>query len=98
MRKVICCLPLIAITAGTAQPRSLVLDNVRVIDGSGGAPLEGGRVVIQGDRITSVGPADRVAMPADADRIDLRPNHCARPHRSHFHIENDRSWRSGSSS
>ena len=53
------------------EPLSLVLDNARVIDGSGAAPIEGGRVVIQGDRITSVGPADRVAVPADANRIDL---------------------------
>jgi hypothetical protein len=81
---------LVAITAGTAQPRSLVLDNVRVIDGSGGAPLEGGRVVIQGDRITSVGPADRVAMPAGADRIDLTGRTIVPGLIDlHFHIEND---------
>jgi len=62
MRKLFCWLPLVAIAAGvaagtpvrTAQPLSLVLDNARVIDGTGDAPIEGGRIVIQGDRITSV--------------------------------------------
>src|SRR5438093_3663919 len=62
MRKPFCWLPLLAISAGiasgvapgTAQSRSLVLDNVRVIGGSGDAPIEGGRIVIQGDRITSI--------------------------------------------
>jgi imidazolonepropionase-like amidohydrolase len=98
MRKLFCWLPLMAIAAGiaagtnvrTAQPRSLILDNVRVIDGTGGAPIESGRIVIQGDRITSVGLADRVAVPADADRIDLTGRTIVPGLIDlHFHIEND---------
>ena len=98
MRKPFCWLPLLAISAGiasgvapgTAQSRSLVLDNVRVIDGSGDRPIESGRIVIQGDRITSVGPADRVALPADADRIDLTGRTIVPGLIDlHFHIEND---------
>src|SRR6266516_7498958 len=97
MRKLFCWLPLVAIAAGvaagtpvrTAQPRSLVLDNARVIDGGGDRPIESGRIVIQGDRITSVGPADRVAMPADADRIDLTGRTIVPGLINlHFHIEN----------
>ncbi len=45
------------------QPRSVVLDNVRVIDGTGAAPIEGARLVIEGDRIVGIGPADTVALP-----------------------------------
>ena len=33
--------------AETAQTRALVLDNVRIIDGSGAAPIENGRIVIE---------------------------------------------------
>jgi imidazolonepropionase-like amidohydrolase len=98
MRKLFCWLRLMAIAGGiaagttvrTAQLHGLVLDNVRVIDGSGDAPIEGGRVVIQGDRITGVGPADRVAVPADADRIDLAGRSIVPGLIDlHFHIEND---------
>jgi imidazolonepropionase-like amidohydrolase len=91
-------IPLVAVAAAaapgatlsTAPPRALVLDNVRVIDGSGDGPIEDGRVVVQGDRITSVGPADQVVMPADADRIDLAGRTLVPGLIDlHFHIEND---------
>ena len=45
------------VEGGAAQPRRLVLDNVRIIDGSGAAPIENGRIVIEGERIARVGPA-----------------------------------------
>ena len=50
---------LAAIATSTArQPtKSLVLDHMRLIDGTGGAPIEDGRIVISGDRVTAAGPA-----------------------------------------
>jgi imidazolonepropionase-like amidohydrolase len=72
------------------QARVIVLDNVRVIDGTGGAPIERGRVVVDGERIAQVGPADQVQAPADAERIDLG-GRTVLPGLIdlHFHIEDD---------
>jgi imidazolonepropionase-like amidohydrolase len=42
-----------------------------VIDGNGGKPITNGVVLIDGRRIKAVGPASRVAIPADAQRIDV---------------------------
>jgi imidazolonepropionase-like amidohydrolase len=63
---------------------------VRVIDGTGRAPIEAGRVVIEGDRITAVGAADSVAVPANAERLDLS-GRTVMPGLVdlHFHIEDD---------
>jgi imidazolonepropionase-like amidohydrolase len=98
MRKLFCWLQLMTIGAGvvlgavprTAPPRPVVLDNVRVIDGSGDTPIERGRIVIQDDRIAGVGPGDRVTAPAEADRIDLAGRTVVPGLIDlHFHIEND---------
>ena len=73
------------------QPqRSLLLDNVRIIDGTGAAPIERGRIVIEGDRITHVGPAEDVAVPEGAERVDL-DGRTAIPGLIdlHFHMENE---------
>ena len=52
-----------------AQPQGYVLDADRVFDG---AELhEGWRVIVEGRRITAVGPRDRVEAPAGAERIRL---------------------------
>jgi imidazolonepropionase-like amidohydrolase len=77
-------------SAETAQPRPMVLDNIRIIDGSGGAPIEHGRIVIDRDRIVRVGPAAAVGVPAGAETIDLSggtviPGLID----AHFHIESD---------
>jgi imidazolonepropionase-like amidohydrolase len=78
------------LTLASPQPRSVVLDNVRVIDGTGAAPIEGARLVIEGDRIVRIGPADTVALPADADRLDLSGRTIVPGLIDlHFHIEND---------
>ena len=53
---------------GTAVPLAIV--NATIIDGTGAAPISGGTVVIRGDRISAVGPASEVAVPADARVID----------------------------
>jgi imidazolonepropionase-like amidohydrolase len=41
----------------------------RVIDGTGGPPIDDGVVVIENDRITAVGPVAAVTMPAGAEVI-----------------------------
>lgn len=57
------------LVAGQAAAATLVLEGGTVIDGSGGAPLRNGVVVIEGERITAVGPAGLVDVPAAAERI-----------------------------
>ena len=76
--------------AQTSQTRGLVLDNVRIIDGSGAAPIENGRIVIDGGRIARVGPGATIAVPAGAETIDLS-GRTVMPGLidSHFHIESD---------
>jgi imidazolonepropionase-like amidohydrolase len=73
-----------------AQARTMVLDNVRIIDGTGAPPVDPGRIVIDGERITSVGRADAVPLPAGAERLDLS-GRTVMPGLVdlHFHIEND---------
>ena len=77
-------------SAETAQTRPMVLDNIRIIDGSGGTPIEHGRIVIDRDRIVRVGPAAAVGVPAGAETIDLS-GRTVIPGLidAHFHIESD---------
>lgn len=42
-----------------------------VIDGTGKAPITNATVVTRGGRIVAVGPADQIAVPNDARRIDV---------------------------
>jgi imidazolonepropionase-like amidohydrolase len=49
----------------------VALTNVRVVDGTGAAPATGQTVVIQGGRITAVGPQGSVAVPQGAQVLDL---------------------------
>jgi imidazolonepropionase-like amidohydrolase len=82
----------LAATFGTraAQRRVLVLDNVRVIDGTGTPPIERGRVVVRGEQIDRIGAADAVPVPAGAETIDLS-GYTVVPGLIdlHFHIESD---------
>lgn len=41
-----------------------------LIDGNGGEALKNAIVLVEGETITAVGPADKVAIPADAEIID----------------------------
>jgi imidazolonepropionase-like amidohydrolase len=50
----------------------VALTHVRVIDGSGRPASEDQTVIIESDRITAVGAADSVAVPAGARVLDLR--------------------------
>jgi imidazolonepropionase-like amidohydrolase len=73
-----------------SQRRQLVLDRVRVVDGTGATPIEAGRIVVEGDRIVAVGAAETVSVPSGAERIDLA-GHTITPGLIdlHFHIESD---------
>ena len=77
-------------TAVRGQPRVLVLDHVRVIDGTGGAAQNDMRVTIRDDRIQSVGPGGVGEVPDGAERLDLA-GRTLMPGLIdlHFHVEND---------
>src|SRR5690606_6730318 len=53
------------------QPGTVVLKNVRIIDGTGAAPMDGRTITIVGDKIASIAPAGSAAVPADAAVLDL---------------------------
>ena len=76
--------------SAAAQPKVTVIDNVRVIDGTGAAPIERARIVINGDRIEKIGPAAEVSAPDGAATIDLNGRTVIPGLIDlHFHIEND---------
>lgn len=50
-------------------PRRLAVRAGRLIDGTGGAPVRDAVILIEGDRITAVGPG--LAIPPGAEVIDL---------------------------
>ncbi len=57
---------LVAVDAGT-----VALTNVKVIDGTGAPARTGQTIVIEGDRITAVGPSGSVRVPVGAEVLDL---------------------------
>src|SRR5215467_14862172 len=52
------------------QSPVIVLEHVRVIDGTGAAAQADQTIVISGGKITAIGKAGAVAVPADANRMD----------------------------
>src|SRR5450755_4671823 len=58
-------------TAGTAEPRTLVVRAQWLIDGTADKPRHNVEIVIRGNRIVDVIPANSPSLPADADVIDL---------------------------
>jgi imidazolonepropionase-like amidohydrolase len=52
--------------------RVVALTNVRIIDGTGRPPLDNQTIIIAGTSIESVGPAARIAIPRDAQVLELR--------------------------
>jgi len=73
-----------------AATRPLVLEGARVIDGTGAAPIDNARIAIEGNRISAVGPAATVSVPANAERIDVTGRTVIPGLIDlHFHIEKD---------
>ena len=56
----------------TARAEVIVFKGARIIDGTGKAPLDKGVLIIDGERVIGVGPADKVKAPAGARMIDLK--------------------------
>src|SRR6476620_11460354 len=54
-----------------ASGRPVVYENALLIVGDGSAPIESGVMVVQGGRITAVGPKGSVSVPAGATHVDL---------------------------
>ncbi len=64
--------PAIGAQRATAPPaRPILLRPARVFDGVGPALREGVVVLVRGERIEAIGPAAQVAVPRDAEVIDL---------------------------
>jgi imidazolonepropionase-like amidohydrolase len=73
-----------------AQGRTVVLDNVRVIDGTGAQPIDRARIVIEGDRIVRIGALDTIRAPSGAEVLDLSGRTIVPGLIDlHFHIEDD---------
>src|SRR5258706_1494280 len=58
------------VAAQNAGPPALVIQGATLIDGNGGAPVANSVIVIQGNRITAVGRAGQVQVPAGASVIN----------------------------
>ena len=58
--------------AAVAQEATLALVGGRIVDGYGGPVIENGVVLVAGDRITAVGSASVVAVPAGARVVDTQ--------------------------
>ena len=63
MLSMVCAFP------AAAQMRAIT--GATIIDGTGGKPIVKGVVLIEGRKIKAIGPASRVEIPADAERIDV---------------------------
>jgi imidazolonepropionase-like amidohydrolase len=82
----------VAATAASREQASpvLVLDHARLIDGTGAAPLDDVRIVVQGERILAVERGADTPVPADAEHIDLSGSFVTPGLIDlHFHIEKD---------
>jgi len=55
---------------GRAQQQTLVIQGGTLIDGNGGSPVPNSVIVIQGNRITAVGRAGQVQVPAGAQVVN----------------------------
>jgi imidazolonepropionase-like amidohydrolase len=54
----------------SSSDETIVLKDVRVIDGTGGPPLEHSAIVIKGERIVAIGPIEKLPWPKSARVID----------------------------
>jgi imidazolonepropionase-like amidohydrolase len=69
MRTALTILSLLGALPAAAQIRAFT--GATLIDGNGGTPIAHGVLLIDGNKITAVGPASRVSIPAHAERIDV---------------------------
>lgn len=53
------------------EPGAVALTNVKLIDGTGAPARDGMTIVLDGERIASVGPTGQVAIPGGANVLDL---------------------------
>ena len=93
LRRALCALAVttaVAVVTARQPAKSLVLDHVRLIDGTGGAPIEDGRIVIAGNAITAAGPAGSTPAPSGSEHVDLTGKTVIPGLIDvHFHIESD---------
>jgi len=54
----------------SAQPGSILIRNVTLVDGTGGPARAGQSVLIRGERIVAVGPAARLGVPPGAEVVE----------------------------
>jgi imidazolonepropionase-like amidohydrolase len=57
--------------ASQSKPKPVVVKAGRLFDGAGDACRDGQVILIEGDRVSAVGPAGQVKIPDDAEVIDL---------------------------
>jgi hypothetical protein len=53
------------------KSRIIALVGAQLIDGTGANPINDSAIIIEGDTIKAVGPADKVTIPEDAEKIDV---------------------------
>jgi imidazolonepropionase-like amidohydrolase len=75
MRLVVMIFSMICALPAAGQMRAFT--GATIIDGNGGKPIANGVVLIEGRKIKAVGPAARIAIPADAERIDVSGKYIA---------------------
>src|SRR5688572_5745241 len=59
------------LVAAGAEAKTLVVSAARMVDVSTGRVIADPRIVVVDGRITAAGPADQIAIPAGAERLDL---------------------------
>jgi imidazolonepropionase-like amidohydrolase len=60
------------IASGLGMGQSIVIDGATVIDGNGGPPVHDAVIVIDGARITAIGPRASLKIPSGATTIDAK--------------------------
>ena len=70
--KILLALVLLPVLAGAqANVEKVALMGSRIIDGTGGAPIENGVVVIAGGKVQALGKREAVRIPTDARKVDV---------------------------